>query len=329
MTPAKVSTGNIQAASKLAHRIHESTSSVIVGRPDAVRHAIYGMMANGHTLFEDVPGLAKTLLVNTLARTVGLQFNRIQFTPDLLPADITGSYIYNMKNQSFNLRKGPVFAQILLGDELNRAPPKTQAALLEAMQERQVTLEGSIHKLPSPFLVYATQNPIESEGVYILPEAELDRFMLRISMGYPTPEEEVEVLTRVESWDGEAPKVDKVATPDAVSKVQAITRRVYTHDDVKRYIAGIIHFTRNDERTLVGSSPRGGIALMSLGKAAACFDGRDFVTTDDIKEVAHVALDHRLLMRPEANARGVTAEHVIEDALQQIPTPKVPQVATA
>ncbi len=318
---------DIAPASKVAKRIVEEAAQVVVGRPDSIRYAVYGMMANGHTLFEDVPGLAKTLLVNTLARAVGLDFNRIQFTPDLLPADITGSYIYNMKKQSFELRSGPVFTQILLADELNRAPPKTQAALLEAMQERQVTLEGSIHKLPSPFFVYATQNPIESEGVYILPEAELDRFMLRISMGYPTVEEEVEIQNRIENWAGQPPNVKKVADASILNKLQAATRSVYAHSDLKRYIATLIQATRTDERVLVGSSPRGTIALLQLGKAAACFHGRDFVTVDDIKEVAVVALPHRLLLRPEAGARGVHALDVIEDVLKGTPVPAVPEVA--
>jgi MoxR-like ATPase len=316
-------------ASKIARSIVAAVGEVVVGRPDAVRHAVYGMMANGHTLFEDVPGLAKTLLVNTLARAVALDFNRIQFTPDLLPADITGSYIYNMKEQTFSLRKGPVFTQILLADELNRAPPKTQAALLEAMQERQVTLEGTRNKLPDPFLVYATQNPIESEGVYILPEAELDRFMLRISMGYPTLDEEVKVLERVESWDGKPPEVQKVADAKSLLGMQSVTRRVYTHVDVKRYIASLIHATRRDQRVLVGSSPRGGIALLQLSKAAAVYAGRDFVTPDDVKEVALPGLVHRILMRPEAAARGMDAFTVVQDALRHTPTPQVPQVARA
>jgi MoxR-like ATPase len=260
---------------------------------------------------------------------VDLQFNRIQFTPDLLPADITGTYIYNMKTQTFNLRKGPIFAQILLADEINRAPPKTQAALLEAMQEGQVTLEGTTQKLPTPFHVYATQNPIESEGVYILPEAELDRFMLRISMGYPDPEEEVEVLRRVEAWDGSPPQVRKVTTPENLMKVQAVGRAIFVHNDLRHYIAQLVHFTRNDDRVQVGSSPRGGIALQALAKASALYQGTDFATADDVKEVAHAALEHRILMRPEASARGIRAKDVIQDALQRIPTPRVPQVARA
>lgn len=325
----KPASPNVKAASTTANQIVEATSRVIVGRPDSVRFAVYGMMAGGHCLFEDVPGLAKTLLVKTIAQTAGLQFSRVQFTPDLLPADITGTYIYNMKSQTFALRKGPLFAQIVLADEINRAPPKTQAALLEAMQERQVTLEGTTHTLPSPFLVFATQNPIESEGVYILPEAELDRFMLRISMGYPTENEEVEVLTRVESWDGAPPKVARVSTPPALEGVQAVVRKIFLHADLKRYIAQLVHATRKDPRILVGSSPRGGIAAMALAKSSAVYKGRDFVVTDDVKEVAHVALDHRLLLRPEASARGATAAHVVSEALAKVATPKVPQVTVA
>jgi len=320
---------DVQAGRKTATQIVDEVQKVIVGRPEAVRLSIYAMMANGHCLFEDVPGLAKTTLVKAIAGATGLQFNRVQFTPDLLPADITGTYIYNMKSQTFSLRKGPIFAQIVLADEINRAPPKTQAALLEGMQERQVTLEGATQPLPSPFLVYATQNPIESEGVYILPEAELDRFMLRVSMGYPSEDEEVRVLERVESWDGAAPKIGRVATAQTVERLQGITRKVYAHADLKRYMAQLVHFTRRDERVHVGSSPRGGIALMALAKASAVFHGRDFATADDVKEVAQAGLAHRILMRPEANARGQKANDVIADALQRVATPKVPQVALA
>jgi MoxR-like ATPase len=315
------------AASKTARDLVNSVQGVIVGRPQGVKLAVYGMLAGGHCLFEDVPGLAKTLLVKTIAQAAGLEFSRVQFTPDLLPGDITGTYIYNMKNQSFTLRKGPVFAQIVLADELNRAPPKTQAALLEAMQEHQVTLEGTLHKLPEPFHVYATQNPIESEGVYILPEAQLDRFMLRVSMGYPTEDEEVEVLKRVESWDGGPPKVRKVTSGLDVQRIQGTVRKVYVHEDLKRYLAQIVHATRRDPRVQVGSSPRGGIAMMGLAKAAALYNGRDFATADDVKEIANAALTHRILMRPEANARGQTADDVVQEALQRLPTPKVPQVA--
>ncbi|MBI2077854.1 MAG: MoxR family ATPase [Euryarchaeota archaeon] len=318
---------NVKPANKIARDLVDSTQRVIVGRPQGVRLAVYGLMAGGNCLFEDVPGLAKTLLVKTIAQAAGLEFSRIQFTPDLLPADITGTYIYNMKTQTFTLRKGAVFAQIVLADELNRAPPKTQAALLEAMQEKQVTLEGTLNKLPSPFHVYATQNPIESEGVYILPEAQLDRFMLRVSMGYPSEEEEIEVLQRVESWDGAPPKVNRVASPSLIEGAQSIVRKVYLHGDLKRYLAQLVHSTRRDPRVQVGSSPRGGIAMMALAKAAAVYHGRDFVTTDDVKEIATSALSHRILMRPEANARGQSADDVVQDALNQLPVPKVPMVA--
>ncbi len=329
MTPAKPTVKNLETASKIVNKVVEETQSVIVGRPDSVRLAVYGLIAGGNVLFEDFPGLAKTMLVKTIAEAAGLDFKRIQFTPDLLPADITGTYIYNMKNQTFDLRKGPIFAQIILADEVNRAPPKTQAALLEAMQEGQVTLEGETHKLPTPFHVYATQNPIESEGVYILPEAELDRFMLRISMGYPTEDEEVEVLTRVESWEGAPPKVSKITNPKNIEKVQEVARGVYVHADLKRYIAQLVHFTRNDDRVQVGASPRGGIALQALAKAAALYDNRDFATADDVKEVAEAALSHRILLRPEASARGAKAETIVADGLERVPTPKVPQVAKA
>ncbi len=322
-----VTTAQRKNAGQVAQKIIEETSKVIVGKERGIRHAVYGMLANGHCLFEDVPGLAKTMLVKTLARVTGLDFHRIQFTPDLLPADISGSYIYNMKEQTFELRKGPVFSQIVLADELNRAPPKTQSALLEAMQEKQVTLEGTTHALPKPFFVYATQNPIESEGVYALPEAELDRFLLRISMGYPSEDEEIEVLERIEGWDGEDPKVKAVTTPAKLVEVQKATRSVFIHPDLKRYIVQLVHATRRDERVQVGSSPRGSIALMALAKAAAISDGRAFATDDDVKDIAEAALAHRIVLRPEAAARGATAEEVISSALATVPTPHIPQVA--
>ncbi len=314
------------AAAKTAQAILDETQKVIVGKTDSIRHAVYGMLAGGHVLFEDVPGLAKTMLVKTLARVTGLDFHRIQFTPDLLPADISGSYVYNMKEQSFELRKGPVFSQIVLADELNRAPPKTQSALLEAMQEKQVTLEGTTHKLPAPFFVYATQNPLESEGVYSLPEAELDRFMLRISMGYPNEEEEIHVLDRIENWDGGDPKVKAVASAKKLQEVQKVVRSVFVHPDLKKYMVQLVQATREDERILHGASPRGSIALMALAKAAALVDGRAHAADDDVKEVAKVALAHRLILRPEATARGATADEIIDHVLATVPTPKVPKV---
>ncbi len=321
-----VSQAQRRNAGLVAQKIIEETSKVIVGKERSIRHAVYGMLGGGHCLFEDVPGLAKTMLVKTLARVTGLDFHRIQFTPDLLPADISGSYIYNMKEQVFELRKGPVFAQIVLADELNRAPPKTQSALLEAMQEKQVTLEGTTHALPKPFFVYATQNPIESEGVYALPEAELDRFLLRISMGYPSEGEEVEVLERIESWDGAEPRVKSVTTPAKLVEVQKAVRSVFIHPDLKRYIVQLVNATRRDERVQVGPSPRGSIALMALAKAAALADQRAFATDDDVKDIAEAALAHRIVLRPEAAARGTTAEEVIASALQTVPTPVIPQV---
>ncbi len=323
MTP---DTKTLQEASQLAKDIIDETQKVIVGKPEAIRYAVYGMLSNGHCLFEDVPGVAKTMLVKTLARATGLQFQRIQFTPDLLPADISGSYIFNTKEREFELRKGPLFAQIVLADELNRAPPKTQSALLEAMQEKQVTLEGTTHELPKPFFVYATQNPIESEGVYALPEAELDRFLIRISLGYPEPDEEVTVLERIEKWQGKEPAVKKVCTAAQLLKAQAAAREVYVHEDLKRYIVGIVHATRIDDRIAVGASPRGSIALMQLAKAAAVVAGRDHAIDDDVKEVAQAALAHRLILKPEAAARGTTAEQVIDTCLDLVPTPKVPRI---
>jgi len=319
---------DLRGASELARKIADETATVIVGRPRAIDHALFGLMTGGHCLFEDVPGLAKTMLVRTIAQAAGLGFSRIQFTPDLLPQDISGSTVYQASDRAFEFRRGPIFAEIVLGDELNRAPPKTQAAMLEAMQEGQVTIEGKSHPLPRPFLVYATQNPIESEGVYILPEAELDRFMLRISMGYPSEDEEIQVLERVEAWDGAFPTVRRVATPAQVVRLQQTTRRVFVHPDLKRYIVRVVHSTRFDERVLVGSSPRGSIAVLAAAKACALMHGRGHAVEDDVKSVAEAALAHRILLRPEALARGAAAEHVVRDILDRVPTPPVPQVAS-
>ncbi|HET6398484.1 MAG TPA: MoxR family ATPase, partial [Candidatus Thermoplasmatota archaeon] len=314
------------AAVATAQRLVQQVATVVVGRPGAVRMAVACLAAGGHCLLEDVPGVAKTLLVRTVAQAAGMQFARVQFTPDLLPADITGGSVFNLRQQSFELRKGPVFTQVLLADELNRAPPKTQAALLEAMQEQQVTLEGQSHPLPRPFTVFATQNPIEQEGVYVLPEAELDRFLVRVAVGYPTPDEEERILARVESWKGRQPVVAPVADPQRVLAMQEAARSVFVHPDLKQYIVRIVNATRQDPRVLVGSSPRGSIALQAMAKAVAMLGGRSYAQDEHVKEVAQAVLAHRVLVRPEWASRGVTPHSVVQDALDQVPTPPVPRV---
>jgi MoxR-like ATPase len=281
------------------------------------------VLTNSHILFEDYPGLAKTLLARSFAMSMGCYFSRIQFTPDLLPADITGTYIYNMKSADFELRKGPVFTNILLADEINRAPPKTQAALLEAMQERQTTLDGKTHSLQDPFIVMATQNPIEYEGVYPLPEAQLDRFLVRLQLGYPSRTEEVEIMRRRMVRGKEDVVLDAVADTDAIVDLQKTVEAIHVDDDVLGYIADIVQATRAQRQIEIGASPRGSLAIFKLSRARAVFHGRDFVIPDDVKEVAAPALVHRLIMKAESWVKGTNPNQVLEDILKTIPVPRV------
>jgi MoxR-like ATPase len=280
-------------------------------------------LANAHILFEDYPGLAKTLLARSFAMSMGCDFSRIQFTPDLLPADITGTFIYNVKSGDFELRKGPVFTNILLADEINRAPPKTQAALLEAMQERQTTLDGKTHSLQSPFVVMATQNPIEYEGVYPLPEAQLDRFLVRLQLGYPSRTEEVEIMRRRMARGQEEVVLDPVADSDTILDLQKTVEAIHIDDDVLGYIADIVQATRTQRQIEVGASPRGSLAIFKLSRARAVFLGRDYVIPDDVKEVAAPALVHRLIMKAESWVRGTSPNQVLEDILKTIPVPRL------
>jgi MoxR-like ATPase len=281
------------------------------------------VLTNSHILFEDYPGLAKTLLARSFAMSMGCYFSRIQFTPDLLPADITGTYIYNMKSGDFELRKGPVFTNVLLADEINRAPPKTQAALLEAMQERQTTLDGKTHSLQDPFIVMATQNPIEYEGVYPLPEAQLDRFLVRLQLGYPSRTEEVEIMRRRMVRGKEDVVLDAVADTDAIVDLQKTVEAIHVDDDVLGYIADIVQATRAQRQIEIGASPRGSLAIFKLSRARAVFHGRDFVIPDDVKEVAAPALVHRLIMKAESWVKGTNPNRVLEDILKTIPVPRV------
>jgi MoxR-like ATPase len=281
------------------------------------------VLTNSHILFEDYPGLAKTLLARSFAMSMGCYFSRIQFTPDLLPADITGTYIYNMKSGDFELRKGPVFTNVLLADEINRAPPKTQAALLEAMQERQTTLDGKTHSLQDPFIVMATQNPIEYEGVYPLPEAQLDRFLVRLQLGYPSRTEEVEIMRRRMVRGKEDVVLDAVADTDAIVDLQKTVEAIHVDDDVLGYIADIVQATRAQRQIEIGASPRGSLAIFKLSRARAVFHGRDFVIPDDVKEVAAPALVHRLIMKAESWVKGTNPNQVLEDILKTIPVPRV------
>jgi MoxR-like ATPase len=314
---------NIQDAGQTCQRIIGQVKKVIVGKDPVLEKVMLAILANSHILFEDYPGLAKTLLARSFAMSMGSNFSRIQFTPDLLPADITGTYIYNVKSGDFELRKGPVFTNILLADEINRAPPKTQAALLEAMQERQTTLDGKTHPLQDPFIVMATQNPIEYEGVYPLPEAQLDRFLVRLHLGYPTRTEEVEIMLRRMSRAQEDVVLEPVADSAIILDLQKTVEGIHVDDDVLGYIADIVQATRTQRQIEIGASPRGSLAIFKLSRARSVFHGRDYVIPDDVKEIAAPALAHRLIMKAESWVRGTNPDQVLEDILKTIPVPRV------
>jgi len=306
-----------------ASSIIDEVCKVIVGKEHVLEQVMLGILANGHILFEDYPGLAKTMIAKSFAMTLGCTFRRVQFTPDLLPADITGTYVFDQKTGDFHLRKGPVFTNILLADEINRAPPKTQAALLEAMQEKQVTLDGETHQLENPFIVVATQNPIELEGTYPLPEAQIDRFMMKIRIGYPNLGQEKEILRRRLQRKSDEISLDRVADPEILVQMQGKIEDVHIDEDILGYIVEIVHATRKHTRVDIGASPRGSLALLKLSKARALLSERDYVVPDDVKDVAIPALCHRIILKTEYWFREVSTESVIEQILSQIPVPKL------
>jgi len=306
-----------------ANRILEEVSQAIVGKEEVLRRVLIGILAGGHVLFEDYPGLAKTMIARCFAQVLGMDFRRIQFTPDLLPSDITGSHIFDRDRGEFVLSPGPLFANIVLGDEINRATPKTQSALLEAMQEGQVSVSGDTRRLPQPFVVIATQNPIEYEGTFPLPEAQLDRFMLRLGVGYPTAAQEVEILQRrLDRGKDDFTLVALSSTQEILSMRNAI-EAVIVDPDIERYIVGIASLTRSHQSVLVGVSPRGSLALIQLARARAALDGRDFVIPDDVKELASDALAHRLILSPELWSKRVTDRNIIDSVVQSVAVPKV------
>jgi MoxR-like ATPase len=307
-------------------KIIDEISKVIVGKTDVLEKILFGILANGHILFEDFPGLAKTMMAHCFSQVLGCDFRRVQFTPDLLPADITGTYVFNQKEMTFILRKGPVFTNILLTDEINRAPPKTQAALLEAMQEKQVTLEGDTYPLAEPFIVMATQNPIEYEGTYPLPEAQLDRFLVKLEVGYPTREQEKEILERRKERKTDEYSLDKVVNTEKVLDMQRACEDVYIHDDIEKYIVDIVYNTREMATIEVGASPRGSLALFKLARARAAYFGRDFVIPDDVKEMVIPALSHRIILKPEVWYTKVTEKSILESIVEKIPVPKVEEL---
>ena len=300
----------------------KEVEKAIVGKRDVLELVFAGILANGHILLEDFPGLAKTLMARSFARALGMNFNRVQFTPDLLPADITGSSIYNQRDGRFEFRRGPIFTNLLLGDEINRAPPKTQAALLESMQERQVTVEENTYALEPPFIVIATENPIEYEGTYPLPEAQLDRFMLRVSVGYPEREDEWEILRRRVERRADEVEMKPIAGAKALLAMQAALEQVHVSDSIGYYIVDLVAATRSHPEVDVGASPRGALAVLKLSRARALLSDRDYVTHEDVKAVAEPALGHRLTLRPELWVRRIGGGDIVRGLLDQVPTPR-------
>jgi MoxR-like ATPase len=313
----------------LGGRILDEIERAVVGKRDRLELVLLGLLADGHVLLEDFPGLAKTLAARSFATVTGMRFARIQFTPDLMPADVTGSSIWNQRDGDFEFRAGPVFTNLLLADEINRAPPKTQAALLEAMQERQATIEGVTHPLERPFLVLATQNPIEYEGTYPLPEAQLDRFLLRTGFGYPAPDDEWEMLERRLERGADEIALDPVVDRQTLLEMQVAVERVHVAPSVGRYMVEIVAATRASASAAVGASPRGSIALLKLSRCRAALAGRDYVTPDDVKAVAVPALAHRLMLKPELWVQRRTADDVVGEVLQTVPTPRAEDVAAS
>jgi MoxR-like ATPase len=306
---------------ELSNRILDEVERAVVGKRDALELLLIGLLADGHVLIEDYPGLAKTLMARSFAQVASMEFSRVQFTPDLMPGDVTGSSIYNQRESDFEFRPGPIFANLLLADEINRAPPKTQAALLEAMQERQVTIEGATHQLERPFLVMATQNPIEYEGTYPLPEAQLDRFLLRMSVGYPAREDEWQVLVNRAERRVDEIQLTPVVDRETLLAMQAAVEQVYVSEAVGLYMVDVVAATRNAPSIQVGASPRGSLALLKLSRCRAALNGRDFVTPEDVKAITVPALAHRLTLRPELWVQRVSAEDVVRERLDTVPTP--------
>jgi MoxR-like ATPase len=317
-----VETLSIEEVGALSARVIDEVERAIVGKRERLELILLGVLGDGHVLLEDFPGLAKTLIARSFAQATTLQFSRIQFTPDLMPSDVTGSSIFNQRTSDFEFRPGPIFTNLLLADEINRAPPKTQAALLEAMQERQVTIEGHTNPLERPFLVLATQNPIEYEGTYPLPEAQLDRFLLRIAIGYPSREDEWQVLVRRMEREVDEIELTPAVDGETLLRMQHALERVHVSEQVGLYMVDLVNATRTSTRAQVGASPRGTLALLKLARGKAALDGRDFVTPDDVKAVAVPALAHRLTLRPELWVQRVTGDDIVREALETVPTPR-------
>ena len=305
---------------EIAERVTNSVGQVILGKANEIRLTTLGLLCRGHILLEDIPGVGKTMLAKSLARAVGCTFNRIQFTPDMLPSDITGVSIYNPKTREFEFRPGPIMAQIVLADEINRATPKTQSALLEAMEEGQMTVDGVTYRLSNPFLIMATQNPIEYEGTFPLPEAQLDRFLVRIQMGYPQPADELKILSS-QQYQHPIQNLQQVVSLKELLAAQQQIKDVYVANEVQQYIINLITASRRHADVYLGSSPRGSLALFRTAQARAAMTGRDFVIPDDVKALAEVTLAHRIIVGPAARIKNITSRTIVQDILQNTPVP--------
>jgi MoxR-like ATPase len=322
---------NVAELAERADRILTEVERAVVGKREALELVLLGLLADGHVLIEDFPGLAKTLIARAFSQVTSIGFTRIQFTPDLMPSDVTGSSIFNQRESDFEFRPGPIFTNLLLADEINRAPPKTQAALLEAMQERQVTIEGTTRPLARPFIVLATQNPIEYEGTYPLPEAQLDRFLLRLGVGYPARDEEWDVLERRLERSVDEIELEPVVGRDELIEMQEAIEQVHVDRSVGLYMVDLVAATRTASGVQVGASPRGSLALLKLSRCRAALDGRDYVIPDDVKSVAVPALAHRLSLRPELWVQRLRPDDIVLELLDRVPTPKAepePEPAT-
>jgi len=314
---------DVTEANERSEAVIDEVLEAVVTDREFIETVLVGVLARGHVLLEDVPGTGKTLTASSIATALGLDFSRIQFTPDLLPADVTGTHVFNKRDRSFEFNEGPIFANVVLADEINRAPPKTQAALLEAMQEEQVTVDGETHQLPEPFFVIATQNPVEQEGTFELPEAQVDRFLVKSSIGYPEERGEIELLHRRSSRDVQTPTVEAVLDEDAVRALRQVSETVHAEDDVLEYIAKIGRATRERPRAEVGVSPRGVQSLFEAARARGVLDGRSYVTPDDVKQVIDPVLAHRIVLTPEAAIDNVSKQRIVEEAVEQVPVPTV------
>ena len=311
---------NFDHAKEKTQALVENIEKVIIGKPSAIEMAIVSLLCEGHALIEDVPGVGKTMLARSVAKSIGCSFRLIQFTPDLLPSDIPGVSIYNQKAEAFEYKEGPIISQIVLADEINRATPKTQSALLEAMDERQVTVEGVTHELPRPFTVMATQNPIEYEGTFPLPEAQLDRFLITINLGYPSVEQELSIINNQETVHP-IESLGQVLSSDDILSIQEAVKTVYVDDLIREYIVGLVAKSRNHAEAALGASPRGSLALFRGTQALALIRGRDFVLPDDVKELAVPMLSHRIIVSPAGRMRGVQSTDIVEELIEQVAVP--------